>query len=72
MARTQRTKYRRFLERLRKARELSGLTQTEVAARLRQPQSFVSKCESGERGVDVVELAAFARLYRRALTYFVR
>ena len=47
------------------------MTQTEVAARLRQPQSFISKCESGERRVDVVELVAFARLYRKPLTFFV-
>ena len=71
MAPTRRAEYRRFLERLRAARQQAGLTKTEVAARLRQPQSFVSKCESGERRVDVVELLAFARLYRKPLTFFV-
>jgi hypothetical protein len=35
----------------------------EVAGRLGRPQSFVSKCESGERRVDVVELVEFSRLY---------
>jgi hypothetical protein len=45
---------------------------TDVAARLRKPQSFVSRCESGERRVDVVELKAFAQLYRRDLDFFVR
>lgn len=50
-----------------------GLTQVEVAAKLRRPQSFVSKCESGERRVDVVELLVeFARLYGEDLVYFVR
>jgi len=34
----------------------AGLTQEEVAARLNRPQSFVSKYESGERRLDVVEL----------------
>jgi len=42
----------------------------EVAKKLRHPQSYVSKCESGERRVDVVELVEFARLYRKELAYF--
>jgi len=62
-ATTRRPDYRRFLQRLRAAREGAGLTQVEVARRLRVPQSYVSKCESGERRVDVIELAALARLY---------
>ncbi|WP_186210843.1 helix-turn-helix domain-containing protein [Burkholderia gladioli] len=44
-----------FRRLLSKAREDSGLTQTEVAARLRRPQSFVAKYEGGERRLDVVE-----------------
>ena len=51
--------YSRFLEQLRKARESAGLTQEEVARRLGRPQSFVSKCESGERRVDIAELLDF-------------
>jgi hypothetical protein len=43
----------------------------EVAQRLGRPQSFVSKCESGERRVDVVELAEFARLYAKRLDFFL-
>jgi hypothetical protein len=46
---TRRPEYRRFLKRLRAARERAGLTQVEVARRLRVPQSYVSKSESGER-----------------------
>ena len=34
----------------------AGLTQVQVAERLEMPQSFVSKYESGERRLDVVEL----------------
>jgi transcriptional regulator with XRE-family HTH domain len=34
----------------------AGLTQLDVAARLRKPQSYVSKVESGERRTGVVEL----------------
>jgi len=70
MAATRRPEYRKFLARLRAARLRAGLTQVQVAARLRVPQSFVSKCESGERRVDVVELADFARLYRKSMAFF--
>lgn len=38
------------------ARNESTLTQTELAARIRRPQTFVSKVELGERRVDVIEL----------------
>ena len=64
--------YKEFLNRLRAGRLRAGLTQAGVAARLRRPQSFVSKCESGERRVDVVELTAFARLYGVRIEYFLR
>lgn len=37
------------------AREKSGLTQAEIAAKLGRPQSFVAKYEGGERRLDVVE-----------------
>lgn len=36
-------------------RERSGLTQTDIAARLGRPQSYVSKYERGERRIDTVE-----------------
>ena len=38
-----------------KARKSAGLTQRELAKRLRKPQSFVAKYEGGERRVDVLE-----------------
>ena len=62
--------YRVFLRRLKQARQSAGLTQEEVARKLRRPQSFVSKCESGERRVDFVELRYFARVYKKPISYF--
>ena len=50
--------YKRFRELLTAARERVGLTQMEVARRLSRPQSFVSKYETGERRLDVVEFVA--------------
>ena len=63
--------YRRFLARLRAARKEAGLTQVQVAKRLRRTQAFVSKSESGDRRVDVIELKTFARLYKKPLDYFL-
>jgi transcriptional regulator with XRE-family HTH domain len=64
-------RYKRFLRRLRAARQEVGLTQADVAKAFGRPQSFVSKCESGERRVDVLELGEFAELYGRPLSFFV-
>ena len=65
-------RYQRFLRRLTEARSQARLTQVEVARALKRPQSFVSKCESGERRVDVIELADFGRLYRKPISFFLR
>ncbi len=41
---------------LRDIRIDAGLRQVDLAEKLGQPQSFVSKCESGERRLDLLEL----------------
>ena len=62
MAKTLRSPEQRvFLEVLRAARKGAGLTQQALAEKLRRPQSFVAKCENGERRIDVVEFVALAR-----------
>ena len=43
---------------LRTIRQEAGLRQVDVAQRLGRPQSFVSKYESGQRRLDLVELRA--------------
>jgi transcriptional regulator with XRE-family HTH domain len=50
--------------RLREARLRAGLTQAQAAKALGQPQNFISKCETGERRIDPIELADFIALYR--------
>lgn len=63
-------RYRIFRQKLVKARKEADLTQAEAAAKLDEHQSFVSKSESGERRVDIVELAEFARIYNKQISYF--
>lgn len=48
--------YRVLLRLLREAREESGVTQVELARRLAQTQSYVSKIELGDRRLDLVQL----------------
>lgn len=57
-----RAKYEQFRALLVEARLSAGLTQSEVAAKLKQPQSYVSKYERGERRLDVVEFLEVARI----------
>ncbi|WP_457795898.1 helix-turn-helix domain-containing protein [Methylocystis sp. S23] len=45
-------------------REEAGVTQTQLAERLGEYQSFVARLESGQRRVDVVELIAIAEILR--------
>ncbi len=53
--------YKDLLALLIAARERVGLTQTELADRIGRTQSFVSKCERGERRLDVVEFVEFVK-----------
>ena len=62
-------RYRAFLAKLRRAREDAGLTQVEVAKLVERPQTWVSKCELGERRADVVELEDLAAVYGKALEW---
>jgi transcriptional regulator with XRE-family HTH domain len=49
---------------LRELREGAALTQRDLGARLRRPQSWVYNCESANRRVDVAEFAAWCRACR--------
>ena len=60
-----------MLKRLREARIAAGLTQMEVAKALQRTQVFVSKCESGERRIDPIDLADFAKVYRKPVSFFI-
>ena len=53
--------YKIFITLLREAREAIQMSQAALASKLDQPQTFVSKCETGIRRLDVVELHAWLR-----------
>ena len=61
-----------FLALLREVRQKAGLRQADVAMELQEPQSFVSKYESGERRLDVLELREICRVLGTTLPAFVK
>lgn len=62
---------RRLIALLRHLREKAGLRQVDLAERLGRHQSFVSKYESGQRRLDLVELQQVCRALRVTLADFV-
>jgi transcriptional regulator with XRE-family HTH domain len=64
MRKSQHTReYRRLTDALRRARLTAGLTQAQAASRIGVYANYISKIESGERRIDVVELSALCRVY---------
>lgn len=72
------TEYSVFRDLLRELRTEKGLTQVQLSETLGMPQSFVSKYETGERRLDVIEVrevcqslgvtfAAFAKKFEARL-----
>jgi transcriptional regulator with XRE-family HTH domain len=55
-------RHRRLVELLVEARERSGLTQSELGARLGRYQSVIAAIEGGGRRIDLVELLAIAEV----------
>ena len=55
----ERQKYEYLQKEFKKARLKAELTQINLANRLNRPQSFVSKVESSERMLDVIEFVDY-------------
>lgn len=51
-------------ERLKRARELSGLSQAQVASKLDVQRPAISEIEAGRRKVSAEELVQFSKLYK--------
>lgn len=64
--------HKSVIKKLKKARITIGLDQKQVAQKLNKTQSFISKIESGQRRVDIVQLKEFAKIYKKPLEYFIK
>lgn len=60
------------LELLVQARLSAGLKQQELALQLGVPQSFISKYETGERRLDLLELRAICRALDLSVFDFIQ
>lgn len=73
MDKTIKTKeYARFIEKLRKARLEADLKQIDVAKKVKRPQSYISRVESGEYRLDILEVKKFAKIYGKSIEYFLK
>lgn len=63
--------YQAFLKRLIKARREAGLLQEEVSTQLGKSRTFLSKCELGERRLDIIELQRIAKIYGKTVNHFL-
>ncbi|MFK0071896.1 helix-turn-helix domain-containing protein [Arthrobacter woluwensis] len=64
--------YQEFRELLKRLRKEAGIRQVDMAEKLGVPQSFVSKYESGERRLDVIETARIAKALGLDLSDVIR
>ncbi len=63
--------YAVFLRLLREAREAASVTQVQLARRVRQSQSFISKVEIGERRLDIIQLRTILHALGTSLPEFI-
>ena len=63
--------HKKLIDKLKKARQEAGLDQIKAAKLLGKTQSYISKAESGQRRLDLVQLKSFAKIYRKKLEYFL-
>jgi transcriptional regulator with XRE-family HTH domain len=61
---------KKISSRLKEAREYLGLSQQDVADKLKLPRSAISQIENGQRGVEALELKGLAKLYQRPISFF--
>jgi transcriptional regulator with XRE-family HTH domain len=63
---------KKLVKRLKDARIEAGLRQEEVAEKVGKTQSYISKTESGQRKIDVMQLKEFAKIYRKEIEFFIK
>lgn len=55
---------------LRQERDEAGLRQVDLAKKLGKPQSYISKYESGEKSLDILEVKEICAVFEITLSDF--
>ena len=61
--------HKSVVEKLIKAHHEADFDQVEVAKKLGRSQSYLSKIESGQRKIDVIQLKKIAKIYNKEINY---
>lgn len=64
--------YSTFIKVLKAVREEAGISQELLAEKLGSKQTFVSRCERGERRLDIIELKTWCEALGFSLSAFIK
>ena len=64
--------HKALVAKLIRAREKSSLKQEDVAKLLGKTQSYMSKLESGQRRIDLVQIQQLAKIYKTSPISFLK
>ena len=64
--------YKNLFKKLKQARMESGLDQIKVAKKTNRTQSYISKIETGQIKIDVIQLKQLAEIYKKSLDFFIK
>jgi transcriptional regulator with XRE-family HTH domain len=64
--------HRELIRKLKQIRLKANLRQEDVAKILHRTQSYVSKLESGQRKIDLIEIKKIAKIYKVDINYFIK
>jgi len=65
-------KHKYLVSQLIKARKKSMLKQSDVARKLGRTQSYISKMESGQTRIDIVQLKELSEIYNKKIDFFIK
>lgn len=63
--------YQKLVSKIFEARKSVGMTQGQFAKKLKRTQSYISKIESAQVRVDILQLQEIAKILNKDINYFL-